>query len=136
MDAECTRSILSSRIVRFVLAGAISYLCAVAQMYLYTDVLALAYVAGYAITQVVILGLMFLLARYWIFDVAHQHLLRQGAKYIAAVASFRFVDWCCFVALTHAVTLPYYATIFLSMAIVFPFKYLTYRLGVFHAARD
>ena len=39
MDAECTRSILSSRIVRFAMAGAISYLCAVAQMYLYTDVL-------------------------------------------------------------------------------------------------
>ena len=47
-----------------------------------------------------------------------------------------FTKWCCFVALTHAVALPYYATIFLSMAIVFPFKYLTYRLGVFHAAQD
>ena len=118
------------------MAGVISYLCAVAQMSLYTKVLGLAYAAGYAITQVAILGFMFLLARYWIFDVAHQPSLRQGAKYIAAVVFFRFVDWCCFVALTHAVALPYYATVFLSMAIVFPFKYLTYCLGVFHAARD
>jgi len=121
----------STKFLRFVFLGGFTWSFAFSQMYLYTQILSMAYGRAYAITQVCIIFLNFILARHWIFYSIEENPFTQGAKFVVAVFMFRFFDWCLFILFNNYIGIRYYIAIFLAMSLVFPFKYLTYKIGVF-----
>jgi len=121
----------SIKFLKFVLLGGFTWFFAFSQMYLYTQVLSISYGLGYAVTQICIIFLNFILARHWIFYSIEENPFTQGAKFVVAVFIFRFFDWCLFILFNNYIGIRYYLSIFLAMSLVFPFKYLTYKIGVF-----
>ena len=105
-------------------------------MYLYTQILSVSYAMGYALTQVCIIIINFTLARHWIFEALAGNPFLQAGKFVTAVLGFRFIDWCLFVLLNGFFGVRYYIAIFLAMSLVFPFKYFTYKVGVFNDWED
>ena len=121
----------STKFLKFVLLGGFTWFFAFSQMYLYTQVLSMSYGLAYAVTQICIIFLNFILARHWIFYSIEENPFTQGAKFVVAVFIFRFFDWCLFILFNNYIGIRYYISIFLAMSLVFPFKYLTYKIGVF-----
>ena len=126
------KRLFSAKSIRFVFLGVSGYILAFCQMYVYTQLLNVAYSPAYAITQMCILLLSFGLCRYWIFNSIAQRCFGQWIKYFFTYVIFRFVDWCLFVILNNYIGIKYYVSIFLAMGLVFPFKYFTYKLRVFN----
>jgi len=127
--------IVSPKFLKFVLLGGATWLFAFLQMYLYTQILSVSYAPAYAITQVCIILVNFTLARHWIFRSIAENPFTQAGKFVFAVLVFRFADWCLFVVFNNFIGIPYYLSIFLAMLLVFPFKYLTYKVRVFNDLR-
>ena len=120
------------KFTKFVLLGAATWLFAFLQMYVYTQILSVAYALAYAITQLCIIAVNFTLARHWIFKSLAENPFVQAGRFVSAAFLFRFIDWCLFVVLNNFLGVRYYLSIFFAMLLVFPFKYLTYKIGVFH----
>lgn len=127
---------LSIKFLKFLILGAFTWLFAFAQMYLYTQVLPIPYGPAYAITQLFIVSVNFSLARRWIFRSIAESAYTQGGKFIVAVILFRCADWCLFMLLNGVAGLKYYAAIFLAMSIVFPLKYIVFKIRVFNDKED
>lgn len=118
----------------FVFWGAFSYLLAFSFMYLLTQVIGVGNKVGYAITQIFILPINFLLNRYLVFASTSENMMRQGAKYLVVNVTMRCVDWLVFAFFETVLGWPYYAAIVCGMASAYPLKFLAYRVGVFGAS--
>lgn len=123
---------LSIKFLKFVFLGALTWLAATAQMYLYTQVLPIPYGPAYAFTQVIILSVNFTLVRRWVFRSITESAVSQGTKFVIAVLLFRFTDWCLFMLFHGIMGIRYYVAIFLAMSIVFPIKYGVFKTRVFN----
>jgi len=71
----------SIKFLKFVLLGGFTWFFAFSQMYLYTQVLSISYGLGYAVTQICIIFLNFILARHWIFYSIEENKLRKKRSY-------------------------------------------------------
>ncbi len=119
------------KFAKFAMLGVVTYLLLLGQTRLYLGVLELPRPVAYGIAQVVVFVVNFVLNRHWIFDSAPEHAARQGAKYLLANATFRFTDWSLFNVIEWLTGWPVHVAIFLALAIVFPLKFFTYKVGVF-----
>ena len=116
---------------RFILLGGLTYFLMCIQTYTYFDLLNLSKPISYGISQVVVFSLNLILARYWVFKSVETKIIRQGLKFFFAVLLFRLVDWFIFSLINLMITIPIHFNVFLSMAVVFPFKYYIYDKKVY-----
>jgi len=126
-----TRPVTGRKLAKFAFLGGVTYLLLLGQTRLYLDLLQLPRPLAYGIAQVVVFVLNFVLNRHWIFDSAPEHAARQGAKYLLANGAFRLADWSLFNAIEWLTGWPVHVAIFLALAVVFPLKFFTYKVGVF-----
>ncbi len=119
------------KFLKFALLGGVTYLLLLGQTRLYLGGLGLPRPVAYGMAQVVVFVVNFVLNRHWIFDSAPEHAARQGTKYLLANGTFRLTDWSLFNAIEWLTGWPVHVAIFLALAIVFPLKFFTYKVGVF-----
>jgi putative flippase GtrA len=117
---------------KFILAGCLTYGLAAIQMSVYLHIFKIGTGGAYFFTQAVLVLVNFFLARVWIFQSQSDQLTKQGLLFLAVCITFRGIDWLSFMILHGTFGLSYLLAIFLSLSVVYPFKFLAYKLGVFN----
>ena len=122
----------SINFLKFIFLGIFAYVFVSLQMYVYIQVLKISHPLGYAIAQVCLITFSFMFARHWIFNSTGEDMKIQALKFVLAVFSFRFLDWCLFLLFSVFFGIHYILSILLSMGIVYPFKYLAFKIKIFN----
>ncbi len=125
------KRLLKPEFLKFVGYGVISYPLALGTTLLLTKVLQLDRKLAYAIAQVAVLGVNFLVSKFLIFEPSkRRNPFYQFGLFTAVNAGFRLLDWGIFTLLSLGIkSIP--VASFLSAASVLPFKFLLMRQGVF-----
>lgn len=123
---------LSYKFLRFIIVGVGTYLFALCQMFIYTQLIFLDYGVAYAITQFIIYIVSFMLARHWIYQSRVGAINKQAIKFLSLGLIFRFTDWCLFMLFHSIFGIVYYVSILLSVSIIIPMKYRFYGKLVFY----
>jgi putative flippase GtrA len=116
---------------RFFLLGGVTYCLATGSTYIFVILFCLSNATAYALTQLIVFSVNFLLARRWVFQSTTQGCFRQALLYLFAASCFRFADWLLFMLFMDVLSPPYFVAIFLSLTIIFPTKFFIYDRGVF-----
>ena len=128
---DSLKRFLQPEFLKFLGYGVVSYLLAAGSTTLLVKVLHLDRKLAYAIAQVVVLGVNFLVSKFLIFEPSKRRSpFYQFGLFTAVNAGFRLVDWGIFTLLSLGIkSIP--VASFLSAASVLPFKFLLMRKGVF-----
>lgn len=120
------------KFLKFIIQSALSYGLAFLQMYIYTELIKLDLDISYALTQVFLFIFNFLVARLIVFKATEGKSYKQGIKFLIASPSFRVLDWLLFMFLATILGINQYISIFISMSVIFPIKFIVWDRKIFN----
>jgi putative flippase GtrA len=116
---------------RYLFLGSAIYGVSLIVMFCLTDLLGLGELVAYALMQALISCAGFLVARRWVFQARGGHLLTQASRFLASSVFFRLLNLALYSLLWTLLALPREIGILVTIALLFPVKYVVEKTLVF-----
>jgi putative flippase GtrA len=125
------RGRVSAEILRFLVSAGLSFGVNLGFTWLVHDIIGQRAELAFAVGQLSVFLLNFVVARYYVFQATGERPLRQFRKYVVTSLSFRGAEYLAYVALHSLLGIHYLLTATAVLSASFCLKFFVYRAAVF-----
>lgn len=111
--------------VKYIFNGLFAYLLLNIFTYFFVKILILTPPVSYFLSQLIVFFINFFVAVKFIFSNSNQRKILLFLKFIGITIIFRFLEWISFVIIIELLHLPIFLSIFFSIVIILPLKFIT-----------